>query len=443
MKILGGTFVAQLILILSIPLVTRLYSPENFGDFAVFMGVLGGLGVVASYRYELVIAGIRKDIYASVTLKVVIVLCSLNAILITIFLLFLMFTEFVYIDLFFILLPISFLINGLFQALIITSLRESKINIVSIIKIIQSVILISSQIILDEFGSFGLCLAQLISVSVGLIITLYVCRDAITRNKKITRKKFFYVLKKNIECLKFSSPAAFLNAAGMHMPVLLLSYFFSPLYAGLYAVATRILLTPANLVTNAISKVLLSEAKEFHDKYYINTIFKKNIKLQLSLIIPPLIVVCFINEEFFSYLLGEQWLGISSLVKYFAPWVLLSFLSNPCLIVLETTGKQKVILFFQACMLIVRFLSIYIGYVYDSGELALQLFSYVSGFSWLVLFLFFSRYYDLNMWIHVFVSFVILLLFSMTKVTLDNYVLLIFLPYPFLIYYTYKRVTNV
>ena len=53
--IAGGTAIAQGINILSTPILSRMYSPEDFGIAAVFVSLIFLLSVVASLRYELAI----------------------------------------------------------------------------------------------------------------------------------------------------------------------------------------------------------------------------------------------------------------------------------------------------------------------------------------------------------------------------------------------------
>lgn len=53
--LVGGTFSAQLLLVLTAPLLTRLYSPEDFGLLAVYASLLALIGVISSLRYELAI----------------------------------------------------------------------------------------------------------------------------------------------------------------------------------------------------------------------------------------------------------------------------------------------------------------------------------------------------------------------------------------------------
>lgn len=53
--IAGGTTLAQLVNILATPVISRIYSPEDFGVAAVFMSVVSILSVISALRYELAI----------------------------------------------------------------------------------------------------------------------------------------------------------------------------------------------------------------------------------------------------------------------------------------------------------------------------------------------------------------------------------------------------
>jgi len=53
--LVGGTAGAQVLTVLAAPLLTRLYSPEDFGLLAVSASLLALIGVISSLRYELAI----------------------------------------------------------------------------------------------------------------------------------------------------------------------------------------------------------------------------------------------------------------------------------------------------------------------------------------------------------------------------------------------------
>ena len=52
MTFASGTAVAQLLLALAMPVLTRLYTPADYGALAVYSSMLTVLVVVASLRYE-------------------------------------------------------------------------------------------------------------------------------------------------------------------------------------------------------------------------------------------------------------------------------------------------------------------------------------------------------------------------------------------------------
>ena len=61
LKLVTGTTLAQIIVVLTSPLLTRLYGPEAFGFYALFASITGILGVIACMRYELAIMLPKTD----------------------------------------------------------------------------------------------------------------------------------------------------------------------------------------------------------------------------------------------------------------------------------------------------------------------------------------------------------------------------------------------
>ena len=60
-KLVTGTTIAQIITVLSSPILTRLYGPEAFGFFALITSITSILGVIVCLRYELSIMLPKED----------------------------------------------------------------------------------------------------------------------------------------------------------------------------------------------------------------------------------------------------------------------------------------------------------------------------------------------------------------------------------------------
>src|SRR2546425_10423373 len=61
LTLITGTTIAQAIPLVVTPILTRIYSPQDFGLFALYMSIIAILGVVATGRYELAIMLPEKD----------------------------------------------------------------------------------------------------------------------------------------------------------------------------------------------------------------------------------------------------------------------------------------------------------------------------------------------------------------------------------------------
>ena len=59
--LISGTTVAQFIAIMLTPILTRIYSTEDFGELSLFMSITGILSVVSTMRYEMAVILPEKE----------------------------------------------------------------------------------------------------------------------------------------------------------------------------------------------------------------------------------------------------------------------------------------------------------------------------------------------------------------------------------------------
>ena len=79
--LVGGTVGLQVLTLLAAPLLTRLYSPEDFGLLAVYASVLALIGVISSLRYELAVPLPEDDVEAANVATLSLILVGLSALL--------------------------------------------------------------------------------------------------------------------------------------------------------------------------------------------------------------------------------------------------------------------------------------------------------------------------------------------------------------------------
>lgn len=132
LTLMTGTTIAQAIPIAISPILTRIYTPEDFGVFALFLAIVGFFSVIASGRYEQAILIPKKDEDAiNIFALGFIIICSISLFLLIIILIFnnnitaLLNNETISIWLYFIPLTVFFI--GLFNLLVLFNNRKKTI----------------------------------------------------------------------------------------------------------------------------------------------------------------------------------------------------------------------------------------------------------------------------------------------------------------------------
>lgn len=172
--LVGGTAAAQLVAILALPILTRLYTPDAFSTLAVYSSVLALLTAVACLRFEIAIPLPRSDRTAAalcvLSVASVILISSLSALFV--FFLPSIFTELTHgeISRYLWLIPLGVLIVGLYNAMQYWSTRKKRYGHISKTRITQSLGGASVKLSAGYFiGSWtpGLILGQTIAQGAG------------------------------------------------------------------------------------------------------------------------------------------------------------------------------------------------------------------------------------------------------------------------------------
>lgn len=201
----AGTGLAQLLNVLVSPIITRIYTPEDYGILTVYMALLGMLTIVSSLKYESAIAIADDDEKAinilALSIFILIIYIGLITLILALFKeAFLglfdarVLSEFIY------LIPLGILFVGLYNIFSQWAFRQKDYKSYSKTKLSQSVSSNITKIALGliNLGPIGLLLGHILGTSAG-ITTLLV--PVIKKDKgllKKIRKKRFYGGRKGI-----------------------------------------------------------------------------------------------------------------------------------------------------------------------------------------------------------------------------------------------------
>src|SRR5690625_4399814 len=264
--IAGGTAAGQVILILVSPLLTRLYTPEDFGSLAIFTSLLSIVVTVAALRYDFAIL-VAKNEKETVNLLVIsFISLFLITTIITTGLIF--FRETV-VEVFsmninanyLFLLPLSILGLTGYGILSKLALKRQVYKIVAKTKFVQSLAVGTFQTI---FGLLGVKPGLIFGDVIGRFSGLLQVSTVINKNdkKELSKVSFTSLKETGIKYKSFpmySSISNLLNNGTLQMPPLLIALFFGELIVGFYALLSRVVGVPMRFLGQSVSEVYLGE----------------------------------------------------------------------------------------------------------------------------------------------------------------------------------------
>ena len=304
LKLVSGTGLAQLIGIAVSPIITRLYSPSDFGQFGLYVSIIAILSVGVSGRYEMAIMLPKSNRKASQLLALCLVLIVLftGLLALCICIYHFLFAEIKPIGKWLYILPIGVLLRGLYNTLTNWTNRQKKYSALSIAVILQRISISSTQLLvgfLIAASIWGLIAGQIMGVMVSV---LFLGGLVIKTNKSFIKQWNLVSIKKIAKAYKnfpqFSMASGWLNTLSLEIPVLLLSFYFDANEVGYYILAKQVVQLPLGIIGQGVGKVFFQQASVVKDNAdQLMRLFFSTIKKLALIILLPVI---------FLFLLGSK-----------------------------------------------------------------------------------------------------------------------------------------
>lgn len=369
--LISGTAISQGILFAATPLLTRLYSPEDFGYFSLYAAIVAVITSVASWKYELAIMLPKEEKDAQAVLFLSIITTIISSVLV--FILILIFKTLIIehisneVETFIWIVPLGVLISGLYQVFISFSSRNKYFRSVSISRISQSGGAVAVQAGSKGFDLFpqGLVWGKLAGDLLGLISLLFKhIRNQTIHLKEVSRKDIRANAIKYKNFPKYQSLAQFLSSLSQNVPFFLLTTLYSPEIAGYYMLTSRVLFVPTALIGRSTREVYYQKASEmFGEGKSIKDLFVKTTAGLAKLGILPFIIVGIFAQQLFSIFLGSEWLVSGIFAQLIIAWSFLGFINPPSTMTIYIMGLQRFSLKYESLLVLFRILSIYLTFV--------------------------------------------------------------------------------
>ncbi|OPY32608.1 MAG: colanic acid exporter [Methanomassiliicoccales archaeon PtaU1.Bin124] len=390
LTVMSGTTAAQLIIIISAPLVTRLYGADSFGLSSLFSSIVSILVVVVCLRYEMAIMLPKSDEEAINILILSIIISFIFSLMLVPFIL--LFESNLIIILnapglqnYLWLVPPMVFFTGSFSALSYWIIRRKKFKNLAFAQVAKATATSGTQL---SAGYMGYATGgNLIGGSVlGQTFASTILSFQVWKSDKHIIKNF--VSRKQMrQCLHhyqnfplYDVWSGLLNAFSFQMPIFILSIFFSSTVVGFYSLALLVLLLPTSFIGSAIGQIFYQRSSEAYHKNNgeFATIVEATVSQLFLIGFPIILSLVIIGGDAFNIVFGSNWTEAGYFSQVLSIWILVVFVTSPISTIYAIFRKLRILLIINVILFFIRTIVLIIGGIFNDVYLGLTLFSLAS-----------------------------------------------------------------
>ncbi len=396
LTLMTGATIAQAIPIVISPILTRIYTPEDFGVFALYMAITSIMAVVATGRYELAIMLPKKDKDAIniVALSIIIAFFVSFISLIIVFIFNTQITNLLgnpEISNWLYFIPITVLFTGIYQSINYWSNRKKQYRRLATNRVIQSGTTTTTNLGMgfNGFESSGLILGRVLGQGVATaILGKLIWKEDSYKLKEVKKLKIFSLMKRYKKLPIYNLPNALIDGFRLSGISILIAKFFTTATLGQFSLAWQMAQTPISLIGGSLSQVFFQKVSS-SKKSDLHRIVIKFI-LQASIVAAPIFLLIYLFAvDIFIFVFGENWKLAGEAASVMTPWLFLNFLTSPLSILFITLNKQDILLIFAILYMIIPLSIFYFfkehGFIYVLNIVTISMFLMLLIFIYLVI----------------------------------------------------------
>lgn len=369
----AANVLSQAIPVIFSPFLTRLYSPSDFGVYALFYSIMNVFTVIFSMRFENVLfinenySKAKQSIYTFILITI-----SIFGLFFISFNLVSAFASFENEDVIRISLVASFL-NVLCIYLLTYSNRLGLYSLMGQFKVSKVLILVVFQLLLGFYliKLNGLVISSLISM---VLILVYYFRKLGLNPAEVIKNPVFKNVKGTFKRYKkfpiYSMPTSLIDALNASLPIFLLGYLYSENIVGYYSLSFKVAYVPIILISISLSESLKKKTSDYirEGRSYRRELIKWG-KVLLPISIVIFLGFYFLSEPLFPVIFGKEWIYSGFFTKMLAIMFFFRVLVNPFGFIFLVSEKQKIVFIIQLSTLIIATLALYFGFLFFNDPL--------------------------------------------------------------------------
>ena len=320
--------IAQLLTICFVPIISRLFSPSDYGILSVYSSLVVLLASVSTLRFDWTIPSSKLNSQAAILFVFGIV----SVLIFTLVTSLIFVSPFVWgyapdavlaLRPYWPLIIVGVLFLSCFNLLKSWSTRKTNLLNIARITWQQAIARISFNLFFGylSFGGIGLLLSSLIARSLGLRSFYKALIEVAVLTRKTTIKRVSMAWKRYRHRAATSALISLLNTISTNLTILGLAVYYSAFELGILAFSNRLVAGPVNIVVRAIAQSFWSRAAELARTGQYKKLRKEYLYVTIHLSICALLVstVIFIAAPYTGLLFGENWTGAGIVLMCMIP----------------------------------------------------------------------------------------------------------------------------
>lgn len=340
----------RLVAFVSLPVITRIYSPSSFGQFSIFAATLGLLVPIATLRFSAAIPLPRHSGLA-INLFFLCLITTSAVALISAALLgsTMLFAEHLNVpgpSAYYWLIVVGLLGVGLFETLNAWALRRKKFKPIAIAQMSQSFWSVALKVVLGLLGlkAGGLILGHVVSMTAGVASLARATRGDIAKASRFVSFRRMRIASRRFAAFpKLRLPAQFLLAFASQFPILFVGFFYGKGVAGQIGLTLTCIAIPISLVGASLGQVFFAEMAKLGkgQPEKIRDLIRSLLYSSGALILLPVVVLALLGPGLFTFVFGEEWLLAGIFAQIFSLYLGVQFCAVPLVNTFSVFGDQK------------------------------------------------------------------------------------------------------
>lgn len=353
----SGSAMEHMIPLLIAPVLSRLYTPVQFGIYALFISIASIFTIIATGRYEMAVMLPEKDrdainvIYAGLSVSAILAVFTLAGAIVVHAAFHSWFSNPDFAGWLY-LVPLSVISFALYQVFNIWFSRMKRFRLISVMRITCALVIGGVNVIAGvlKLGAIGLIagffMGPLVAGLVYLGIFWFSNRDIIPA---FDRAEVLGQARKYRDFLRINSLHSLMDMVNLSLLNFLIAGLYGNAILGLYSFTFKNIRGPLRLVALPVGQIFYQKASEMKNRgESLSRLLKINMAGAMLLGLPVLLILLFFGPSLFSFIFGPEWRVAGVYARIMAPMMFINFVTSPFGQLPLTLNLQKP--FFLICL---------------------------------------------------------------------------------------------